>query len=432
MAGNAHARHKHETLAVGVCVGHYELVGRVGFGHLGQVYQVRSPREPGRKLALKVVPNTVLAATPKSRATMVDALEKLMLIKHPNLVGVVEVGQHDGQLFYVMPLQRPLTLRHLIDQKAPLQVRTARKILQQVTSALAAAHSELLFHGRLQPDNVFVEPMRSERNPIQVTLGAFGLTGTERPDLTHWAYAPPEIADPAIDKSIRSSRAAADIYAVGCIAVEMLTGKPPLVGATRLATMRLRLKHDFTWPKSVQRSLPPDLMVAVEKALVRHRPKRTATAFELLRGFKAGTRAQLGAAPPKISAKERARVRRVSQRLLGAAHPDAPKAPNRPRVIGRGQMFLVAGRPCMIQVLEASPTRWKIRAYLQGQTLRSGEHVGLTFASPTSRDGVRITCRVDGPLNHFAGGVSSLEAEVLVPPDAEELEALFERWGVQP
>ncbi len=412
---------------VGQVIGDYEVQHLVGYGKLGTVFEAKHV-DTGQRVALKVLRHDLTAGA--SRSKVVHSLESLIELRHPNLMTILAIGHHQetGEMFYVMPLMSPLTLRDLISRHAPLKVRRTRKILQQVVSAVGAAHSASVFHGRLEPGAIFIEPSYHSvlldvraASPDRVVLASFGLVGPDA-RLGAYPYLPPELADPSYDAMSRASRASTDIYAIGCIAVEMLTGNVPMLADSRQETVRRRLKSDFTWPREIAKKLPKELVQTVDAALSRYAQTRTSSAFEVLRGFKAGTADQIPVGvPPRVRATSASSAATASRR----------PAPAGVRVLGRGRLRLHDGAVCMLQVMAASKSRFTVRAYLQGHQLATGEPVTITFPSPGKSDGVSLKARVGSQIRHYSRGLSEFVVDVTAPADKlSGLEMLLSRWGV--
>ena len=203
----------------------FEIGETIGFGTVGTIYQV-SERATGIQYALKLLSPAV-----SMDANVVTRFEREIMVlsklSHPNIVAYIGEGKHEGQLFYVMELIRAGTVKELLHRSGPLTWPEAVECGRQIASALQHAHNHGIIHRDLKPGNVFL----TEQG--QAKLGDFGIARDLRAhDLTDigltvgtYAYMAPELV-----KGTREITGQVDLYALGCVIFEMLTGRPPYQG----------------------------------------------------------------------------------------------------------------------------------------------------------------------------------------------------------
>ncbi len=231
----------------------------IGVGTVGTIYCV-TERDTGKTFALKLLSPAV-----STDANIVRRFEREMLIlsklDHPNIVAYHGDGKHQGQLFYVMELIKGGTLKELLQRCGPLSWQEAAECGRQIASALQHAHNHGIIHRDLKPGNVFF----TEQG--QMKLGDFGIARDLRAnDLTDtgltvgtYAYMAPEL--------IRGSRditGQVDLYALGCVLFEMLTGRPPYMGDNFAAIFD---QHLTASPPRV-RELVDDCPAEIEKLII--------------------------------------------------------------------------------------------------------------------------------------------------------------------
>lgn len=205
---------------------HFELGEKLGAGTVGVVYRATSP-DIDRPVAVKILHPAV-----SDDEKIVDRFEREIMITerldHPHIVRHYGGGQIDGQLFYAMQLLEHGSLKDRIKQFGPVPWPQAAAYAAQAASALQHAHNHGIIHRDLKPSNLFFDDQGD------LVLGDFGIArDTYQSDITAqgitvgtYAYMSPEqiTADSRISGK-------ADLYSLGCVTYEMLTGQPPFVGA---------------------------------------------------------------------------------------------------------------------------------------------------------------------------------------------------------
>jgi serine/threonine protein kinase len=203
----------------------YELGGQLGAGTVGTIFEA-TRKDTGEVFALKLLSPAV-----SSNQLIVSRFWREMMIleklNHPNILAYHGGGRIDDQLFFVMELVRGGTLKQLLSRTGPLSWREAAESARQLASALQHAHNNGIIHRDLKPGNVFV----TEQGKLK--LGDFGIArDTRAEDITEmgltvgtYAYMAPELV-----RGERAITGHVDLYALGCLMFEMLTGRTPYVG----------------------------------------------------------------------------------------------------------------------------------------------------------------------------------------------------------
>jgi Tol biopolymer transport system component len=254
------------SLAPGTRLGPYEIIESIGAGGMGEVYRARDTRL-GRDVAVKVLPTSV-AADRDRQARFEREMQAVAALSHPNILAIFDTGVHDGQLFAVAELLQGQTLRDRLSTALP--PRKAIEIAIQVARGLAAAHAKGLVHRDLKPENIFL------LEDGQVKILDFGLVRQVGSDAASGAtqtiartdagivmgtigyMAPEQVRGQAVD-------ARADLFALGAVLYEMLSGRRAFGRQTPADSMTAILTED-----------PPDLSASVVDAspavdrIVRH------------------------------------------------------------------------------------------------------------------------------------------------------------------
>jgi len=235
-----------------VLAGRYALLEQLGAGGMAVVYRARD-EVLGREVAVKVL-SPQFAADPGFLARFVREARHVASLSHPGIVTVFDSGIDRGTPYIVMELVAGRTLRQVLDQVGPLPAREAVTIAIAVCEALEAAHAAGLVHRDIKPANIVLSGGEVKVLDFGIARAgdAGGGTGTQAV-LGTAAYLSPEQA------SGGQAGPQADLYALGCVLFEMLTGAPPFTADTALG-VAYRHVHDDPGPPSARRpGLPAQL-----------------------------------------------------------------------------------------------------------------------------------------------------------------------------
>jgi serine/threonine-protein kinase len=279
-------------LLIGQTIGNYLVTQKLGEGGMGSVYLAEHP-SIGKKVALKV-----LHAELSSNASVIDRFfneaKAVNDIGHPNIVDVVDYGVIQapgrGQLVYfIMEYLAGLTLSQLIRSEAPLPPERALGIALQVADALAASHRAGIVHRDLKPDNIILMTRHRERDFVKLLdFGIAKLTGDTASGSQRTqtgvimgtpAYMSPEQCDGRGKIDHR-----ADVYALGIVLYEMLTGRVPFVGEGYGEVLVQHLTQP-PMPPSQYRMMNAHVEAVVMKALEKRPELRYPTMEEMMRAL---------------------------------------------------------------------------------------------------------------------------------------------------
>jgi eukaryotic-like serine/threonine-protein kinase len=256
--------------------GRYEILGVLGQGGMGAVYKARD-RELDRLIALKVI-RPELATDP---AILLRFKQELILsrnITHKNVVRIYDLGEADGIRFISMEYVDGEDLRTILRRNGKFSSKEAIAVVEQVCRALDSAHSEGVIHRDLKPQNI----MRDRHGRIVVmdfglarSLGDSGLTQTGALVGTLEYMSPEQAMGSTLDQR-------SDIFSVGLIFYELLTGKAPYEADTAIASLMKRTREDARAVSDVEASVPRSLSAIVGRCLEREPANRYHSAVELL------------------------------------------------------------------------------------------------------------------------------------------------------
>ncbi len=305
-----------------VADGRYEVLARLGTGGMGTVYRVR--QHPLERMAVLKLIHREMA----SDATAVGRFEREMrvtaAIEHPHTVRVYDFGQIDGQPFLAMEYLAGRSLRQELDRGGALPAERVASIGVQVAKALGAAHRVGVVHRDLKPDNIMLVDGYGERDFVKVL--DFGIARSLDQSAGFRTSAGAIIGTPAYMSPEQASTvpldARSDLYSLGVVLYEMLSGAPPFVGESITA---LLFAHVSVAPPPLPArvSRPPALEAAIFRLLSKDPAMRPASADEtidLLTPFAAGPVTGTRAVPRADD------IATMSRMTSGAARPSSTVA----------------------------------------------------------------------------------------------------------
>jgi len=276
-------------------LGHYKILDRIGAGGMGEVYRARDTRL-GRTVAIKVMRADV-AGDPVRRERFLQEARATAALSHPNIAALYEIGEDQDQLFLAFEYVPGETLKSVIAGR-PLNPRRAIDLAVQLADALADAHAEGIVHRDIKSENIIVTP-KGNAKILDFGLATWTASGAERDHAGQAAtmmntapstmfgtvaYMSPE---QALGERVDHRT---DIFSLGVVMFEMLTGKLPFAGTTSTPLALQIVQAPTPLPSSINKTLPAELDAIVAKALAKSLDQRYESAVTLaadLRGVSA-------------------------------------------------------------------------------------------------------------------------------------------------
>ncbi len=257
----------------------YELIRELGAGGMAVVYLAHDSRHD-RELAVKVLRPELAAVIGPVR--FLQEIKVTAKLQHPNILPLHDSGEADSFLYYVMPYVEGEPLRARLSREGALPLTDAVRIMREVVDALAYAHEHGVVHRDIKPDNVLLSSRHAMVTDFGVAKAVSEATGQEKLTTAGIvigtpAYMAPEQAAGDVHVDQR-----ADIYAVGTLAYELVTGQPPFTGST---AQQLLAAHISNTPEPLhthRAEVPPALEHAIMKCLEKRPEDRWQTADEIL------------------------------------------------------------------------------------------------------------------------------------------------------
>lgn len=247
--------------------GRYKVVKELGRGGIGVVYLAHDKQLLSKSVVIKIL----LEESSEDdwlRKKFHQEAEALARVDHPGIVSILDIGEVSGKPFLVMQFVEGYTLRSLI-QQGPLPLDQAIDIIRQLGQALTAVHSKGIYHRDLKPENIMIQVLDGGQQQVKVI--DFGIARIENSQLGYNTTAPILVGTFAYmsPEQLMSApiSATSDIFAMGLITYEMVTGKRPISTPSVYQLIELYRSGNFPKPSELRPQLPPKIEDAILKAL---------------------------------------------------------------------------------------------------------------------------------------------------------------------
>ncbi|MEP6574605.1 MAG: protein kinase [Gemmatimonadota bacterium] len=263
----------------------YRIERELGQGGMATVYLAEDLKH-GRKVAIKILRPELSAEIGAER--FLREIRTTARLQHPHIVPAFDSGEAEGRLFFVMPLIEGESLRARLDREGPLPVEDALRLIREIADALDYAHGLGILHRDLKPENI----MLSRGHALLADFGiatVAGETGRERLTQTGTAIGTPAYMSPEQSTGERDLTPSSDVYSLGSILYELLTGEAPFTGPTFEAILVKRFTQDPPRCLSRRADTPPACDAAVAGALARDPDVRIQSARAFLDAIDSGS-----------------------------------------------------------------------------------------------------------------------------------------------
>jgi Tol biopolymer transport system component len=348
----------------------YTIDRELGAGGMATVYLARDIKH-GRQVAIKVLRPELAAVIGAER--FLAEIKTTANLQHPHILSLFDSGTVDGTVFYVMPFVDGESLRDKLAREKQLPVDESIRIATEVADALQYAHAHGVIHRDIKPENILLQGGHALVADFGIALAA-SKTGGTRMTETGMSLGTPQYMSPEQAMGERELDARSDIYALGCVTYEMLSGEAPFTGPTAQAIVAKIITEPAPSVRSKRPSVPDAVDVAIQVAMQKTPADRFRTAAEFASALSRPAAARSGlraASGPRRSRRAGAAMWLGGGALLAIAFVLGG------RVLGRGNHVTI--------------------------TLGHAHHVtweaGLEIAPALSPDG-RTVAYATGPLTH--------------------------------
>ena len=372
----------------------YTIEGEIGRGGMGVVFRARDERLQ-RRVAVKVLPPE-LAFQKEIRERFTREAQTAARLSHPHIVPIHDVGEGKGLVYFIMGLVEGESLGGRLKRRGKLPPEEARRIMKETADALSAAHALSIIHRDIKPDNILLEGTRG-----RVMVTDFGIAKAVSAGTGHTltgagiAIGTPQFMSPEQAAGEKSIDGRSDIYSLGVVTYQMLTGDLPFSAPTVAGILMKQITEPAPVIHERRSDVPEDLSLAVARCLEKDPESRWPTADALRRSLenrtvgnyrptmrtaaatrpRAGTVDRTGTGRSASSTRPRTASGRPA-RAGGALEPLRPRAPSArpsrsPRWVRneRGEWVRATeaaesgvlrdtGEPAIVQKVRAQFARW--------------------------------------------------------------------------
>ncbi len=341
----------------------YGIEKEIGRGGMAVVFLAEDLKHH-RKVAIKVLHPELTATLGAER--FLNEIETVARLNHPHILPVHDSGEVDGLLYFVMPFVEGESLRHRLDREGQLPLDEAVRFGAEVAGALDYAHRRGVIHRDIKPGNILL----SEGHAVLADFGiarAVSVSAGDRMTSTGFSVGTPLYASPEQTAGQETVDGRADIYALGCVLYEMLSGEVPLAGPTPQSIQAKRLTETPTPLTVLRDTVPPPLDAVISRALAKVPADRWSSGKELEEALReavleatpislsvgAGAASDAGSGTPTTSAHEKklplgltAAILAVLAAIVGYVAlnrgevADEPRAPTAAEIRQSRQLYL--------------------------------------------------------------------------------------------
>jgi serine/threonine protein kinase len=262
----------------------YTIEGEVAKGGMSRIYSARRP-DTRERIAIKVMVDRLSGASGPERLELEERflleMQVLQKLNHPRIPAVLSAGDVGGSLYYTMPFVEGESLRARLKRRDPISVRDALLFTRDVADALAHVHENGIIHRDIKPDNLML-------SPTGVWLLDFGIArapsfnqtdmGTEKPK---YIMGTPEYISPERLTGRVLEDARSDLFSLGCVLYEMLSGRPPFPHGLRDALKKNAPNLPID-PAPLPRNLPDEVMGLLRRSIAVHPSDRFVNATAMM------------------------------------------------------------------------------------------------------------------------------------------------------
>ena len=263
--------------------GRYAVERELGRGGMATVYLAQDLKHR-RPVAIKVLAPELAAALGRER--FLREIETAAGLTHPHILPLHDSGEANGFLYYVMPYVEGESLRDRLNREGQLAIDAAIAVASEVANALSYAHSRGVVHRDVKPDNILL----SDGGAIVADFGiagAIAAAGGGQLTQTGIVLGTPAYMSPEQGAGERTVDGRSDVYSLGCVLYEMLTGEPPFTGPTGQAIIAKRFTDPVPSARRLRETIPTAVDRAIAKALARTPADRFATTYEFAEALRA-------------------------------------------------------------------------------------------------------------------------------------------------
>ena len=276
----------------------YRIERELGAGGMATVYLAHDVRHD-RHVALKVLRPELAAVIGAER--FLHEIKTTANLQHPHILPLHDSGEVDGRCWYVMPLVEGESLRDRLQRETQLPIEEAVAIAREVASALDYAHRHGVIHRDIKPENILLHDGRALVADFGIALAVSRTDGGTRLTETGMSLGTPYYMSPEQALGERAIDGRADVYALGAVTYEMLTGEPPFTGPTMQAIVAKVISATPAPISAIRATVPPTVDAAVMRSLAKLPADRFRSAAEFAAALQGAMASSVAAAPAVVA-----------------------------------------------------------------------------------------------------------------------------------
>jgi len=256
--------------------GSYEVEREIGKGGNARIFLAKDPS--GQRVALKILHPELLVSVAAER--FLREIKLASRLNHPNIARILDSGERDWLVYYVMSYVEGATLREYLDTSQRLSIAETRRVACDLLDALAHAHAQGIIHRDVKPPNVVI----SAQGAILLDFGiarAVAASGTDQLTRSGIAVGTSTYMSPEQITAASNIDHRCDLYSVGCVLFECLTGQPPFYHRNEAVVLQLHLTQPAPDVRSLRADTPAELAQAISRALAKNPEDRWASAIAM-------------------------------------------------------------------------------------------------------------------------------------------------------
>jgi serine/threonine-protein kinase len=295
----------------------YTIERELGRGGMATVYLAQDLRHH-RPVAIKVLdPALAIGVGPERFRLEIETAARL---EHPNILPVLDSGEARGWLWYAMPYVEGESMRGRLERTGALPIEEALRLIREAADALECAHRHGVVHRDIKPENILLSGGHARVADFGVAR-ALEAAGNERLTGTGVAIGTPAYMSPEQAGGSRGLDARSDIYSLGCVLYELLTGEPPFTGPTPQAVIARRFVESPPRTRAVRPAVPESIDEALMRALATDPAERFASAAEFAQALSEPAGDSLGAMGSKAARPPAPRAEGVPPKTQASPRP---------------------------------------------------------------------------------------------------------------
>ena len=243
----------------------WSISGELGTGATSRVYLATRGAD-GKRMVVKVMKSGTAEAA-RSQYFLLE-MQVLQKMSHPNVVPISDAGQAQGVLFFTMPFIEGETMRHRLAREGAFPMADAARTARDIATALAHVHSHGVVHRDVKPENILLSPSGAVLLDFGHARAPAIMQSTDSHEAKKYIVGTPNYVSPEQVSGRRVADSRSDIYSLGCVLLEMLTGQIPFASSSARGSMQRRVEEPPPDVRAMRPDVPDELAAVLKRAMM--------------------------------------------------------------------------------------------------------------------------------------------------------------------